>query len=89
MARARCSPGTNPAAPPTSAPAMATPSALPTCRALLSSPATAPPRLADRLFALGWVARTGRRRVVRVTGSGSGNLPAVLGLPADWDQPGH
>ena len=46
MARARCSPGTNPVAPPASAPAMATPSALPICRALLSSPAAAPPRLA-------------------------------------------
>ena len=45
--------------------------------------------LADRLFALGWMARTRRRRVVRVTDSGSVNLPAVLGLPADWGQPGH
>jgi len=45
--------------------------------------------LADRLFALGWVTRTQRRRVVRVTDSGSVNLPAVLGLPADWDQPGQ
>jgi DNA-binding transcriptional ArsR family regulator len=43
--------------------------------------------LADRLFALGWVSRSQRRRVVRVTDSGRENLPARLGLPADWDQP--
>jgi DNA-binding transcriptional ArsR family regulator len=43
--------------------------------------------LADRLFALGWVTRTQRRRVVRVTDAGQVNLPAVLGLPADWDHP--
>jgi hypothetical protein len=35
------------------------------------------------------VGRTQRRRVVRVTDSGSVNLPAVLGLQADWDLPGH
>jgi len=45
--------------------------------------------LAGRLFALGWVARTQRRRVVRVTDAGWVNLPAVLGLPADWDQASH
>jgi DNA-binding transcriptional ArsR family regulator len=43
--------------------------------------------LADRLFALGWVRRTDRRRVVRVTGSGQENLPGTLGLAPDWDQP--
>lgn len=43
--------------------------------------------LADRLFALDWVRRTGRRRVVRVTDSGWENLPGTLGLPRDWDQP--
>jgi DNA-binding transcriptional ArsR family regulator len=43
--------------------------------------------LADRLFALGWVRRTDRRRVVRVTDSGRENLPGTLGLPPDWDQP--
>jgi hypothetical protein len=43
--------------------------------------------LADRLFALGWVRRTDRRRVVRVTDSGRENLPGTLGLPSDWDQP--
>jgi DNA-binding transcriptional ArsR family regulator len=43
--------------------------------------------LADRLFALGWVRRTQRRRVVRVTDLGQEKLPEVLGLPADWAQP--
>jgi DNA-binding transcriptional ArsR family regulator len=43
--------------------------------------------LADRLFALGWVRRTDRRRVVRVTDTGREHLPATLGLPRDWDQP--
>jgi DNA-binding transcriptional ArsR family regulator len=43
--------------------------------------------LADRLFALGWVRRTQRRRVVQVTGLGQEKLPRVLGLPADWAQP--
>lgn len=43
--------------------------------------------LADRLFALGWVRRTQRRRVVQVTELGQRKLPAVLGLPADWAQP--
>jgi hypothetical protein len=43
--------------------------------------------LADRLFALGWVRRTDRRRVVRVTGAGREHLPATLGLSCDWDQP--
>ncbi len=45
--------------------------------------------LADRLFALEWVRRTDRRRVVRVTDSGRENLPGTLGLPSDWDQPGE
>ena len=40
-----------------------------------------------RLFALGWVRRTDRRRVVRVTDSGQENLPGTLGLAPDWDQP--
>ncbi len=44
--------------------------------------------LADRLFALGWVQRTGRRRVVRVTEPGEQRLRDVLGLPADWSSPG-
>ena len=43
--------------------------------------------LADRLFALGWVRRTDRRRVVRITGPGRENLPGTLGLAPDWDQP--
>ena len=43
--------------------------------------------LADRLFALGWVRRTQRRRVVQVTDLGQEKLPEVLGLPADWAQP--
>jgi len=43
--------------------------------------------LAGRLFALGWVRRTERRRVVQVTELGQRNLPEVLGLPADWAQP--
>ena len=43
--------------------------------------------LAERLFALDWVRRTDRRRVVRVTDSGRENLPGTLGLPRDWDQP--
>ncbi len=43
--------------------------------------------LADRMFALGWVRRTDRRRVVRVTDTGREHLPATLGLPRDWDQP--
>jgi hypothetical protein len=43
--------------------------------------------LADRLFALGWVRRTDRRRVVRVTDPGRENLPETLGLAPDWDQP--
>ena len=43
--------------------------------------------LADRLFALGWVRRTDRRRVVRVTDPGRENLPGTLGLAPDWDQP--
>lgn len=43
--------------------------------------------LADRLFALGWVRRTDRRRVVRVTDAGREHLPATLGLCRDWDQP--
>jgi len=43
--------------------------------------------LADRLFALGWVSRSQRRRVVRVTEAGRENLAALLGLPADWDRP--
>jgi DNA-binding transcriptional ArsR family regulator len=43
--------------------------------------------LADRLFALGWVRRTQRRRVVRVTGLGQDKLPQVLGLAADWAEP--
>ena len=43
--------------------------------------------LADRLFALGWVRRTDRRRVVRVTDAGRENLPGTLGLAPDWDQP--
>ena len=43
--------------------------------------------LADRLFALDWVRRTDRRRVVRVTDAGRENLPGTLGLPRDWDQP--
>ena len=43
--------------------------------------------LADRLFALDWVRRTDRRRVVRLTDSGRENLPGTLGLPRDWDQP--
>jgi DNA-binding transcriptional ArsR family regulator len=42
--------------------------------------------LADRLFALGWVRRTDRRRVVRVTDPGRESLPGILGLPRDWDQ---
>jgi DNA-binding transcriptional ArsR family regulator len=42
--------------------------------------------LADRLFALGWVTRTQRRRVVRVTEAGREKLPEVLGLASDWDQ---
>ena len=43
--------------------------------------------LADRLFGLGWVRRTQRRRVVQVTDAGRDQLPRVLGLPADWAQP--
>jgi DNA-binding transcriptional ArsR family regulator len=43
--------------------------------------------LADRLFALDWVRRSDRRRVVRLTDTGRENLPGTLGLPADWDQP--
>lgn len=43
--------------------------------------------LADRLFGLGWVRRTQRRRVVQVTELGREKLPEVLGLPADWAQP--
>jgi len=43
--------------------------------------------LADRLFALDWVRRTDRRRVVRLTDSGRENLPGTLGLSRDWDQP--
>jgi DNA-binding transcriptional ArsR family regulator len=43
--------------------------------------------LADRLFALDWVRRSDRRRVVRLTDSGRENLPGTLGLPSDWDQP--
>jgi hypothetical protein len=37
--------------------------------------------LAGRLFALGWVRHTDRRRVVRVTDSGRENLPGTLSLP--------
>ena len=44
--------------------------------------------LAGRLFALGWVQRTGRRRVVRVTEPGEQQLCEALGLPADWRSPG-
>ena len=40
--------------------------------------------LADRLFGLGWVRRTQRRRVVQVTDAGRDQLHQVLGLPADW-----
>ena len=43
--------------------------------------------LADRLFALDWVRRSDRRRVVRLTDSGRENLPGTLGLPSNWDQP--
>ena len=43
--------------------------------------------LADRLFALGWVRRTQRRRVVQVTELGQRKLRGVLGLPADWADP--
>jgi DNA-binding transcriptional ArsR family regulator len=43
--------------------------------------------LAGRLFALGWVRRTQRRRVVQVTDLGQQKLPEVLGLPTDWAQP--
>jgi DNA-binding transcriptional ArsR family regulator len=43
--------------------------------------------LAGRLFALGWVRRTQRRRVVQVTDLGREKLPEVLGLPADWAEP--
>ena len=44
--------------------------------------------LADRLFALDWVRRTDRRRVVRVTDSGRENLPGTLGLaPATGTSP--
>ncbi len=43
--------------------------------------------LAGRLFALGWVRRAQRRRVVQVTGLGREKLPEVLGLPADWAEP--
>ena len=43
--------------------------------------------LADRLFALDWVRRTDRRRVVRVTDAGREHLPATLGLAPGWDQP--
>ena len=43
--------------------------------------------LAERLFALGWVRRADRRRVVRLTDSGRENLPGTLGLPSNWDQP--
>ena len=43
--------------------------------------------LADRLFALGWVRRTQRRRVVQVTDAGRDRLHQVLGLPADWAEP--
>ena len=39
------------------------------------------------LFALGWVRRTQRRRVVQVTDDGRDQLHQVLGLPADWAQP--
>ena len=35
--------------------------------------------LADRLFARGWVRRTERRRVVRVTDSGREQLTGALG----------
>ncbi len=55
-----------------------------------SSATTWPPlgtALADRLFALGWVRRTERRRVVRVTDAGREHLPATLGLDPGWDQP--
>jgi hypothetical protein len=37
--------------------------------------------LAGRLFALGWVRHTDRRRVVRVTDSGREHLPGTLSLP--------
>jgi len=40
----------------------------------------------NRLFALDWVRRTARRRVVRVTDAGRENLPRTLGLAPDWDQ---
>lgn len=39
------------------------------------------------MFALGWVRRTPRRRVVQVTELGRDKLPQVLGLPAGWAQP--
>ena len=42
--------------------------------------------LADRLFALDWVRRTDRRRVVRLTEAGRENLPETLGLAPDWAQ---
>jgi DNA-binding transcriptional ArsR family regulator len=40
--------------------------------------------LTDRLFAMGWIRRTGRRRVVVVTDAGRTGL-GRLGVPDDWD----
>lgn len=40
--------------------------------------------LTDRLFAMGWIRRTGRRRVVVLTDAGRTGL-GRLGVPDDWD----
>ena len=40
--------------------------------------------LTDRLFALGWLRRTDRRRVVLLTDAGRAGL-GRLGVPEDWD----
>ena len=40
--------------------------------------------LTDRLFVLGWIRRTDRRRVVLLTGAGRAGL-GRLGIPEDWD----
>ena len=40
--------------------------------------------VADRLFAMGWIRRTGRRRVVVLTDAGRTGL-GRLGVPDDWD----
>lgn len=41
--------------------------------------------LTGRLFDLGWIRRTDRRRVVVLTGDGSRGLAGAIGLAPDWD----